>query len=178
MFDLKGSSRARYVNVEQQQQTPPTAQSTGTSTDKDSAREKEKEKGRVDGIDEALVKRRKARRLKAAIATSEPSKKPSTMDTLSSSKLATLTDPMQIYKNANANKNKSRSKSKGKNKEPFPPLSSQVLLDDNLMERTHGRPFPLKHKAKVWRIYCLRFNDMVTLSNVLLLRSATSFLVL
>ena len=139
------------MNVEQQQQTPPTAQSTGTLTDKDSAREKEKEKekGRVDGIDEALVKRRKARRLKAAIATSDPSKKPSTLDTLSSSKLATLTDLMQIYKNSNTNKNKSRSKYKGKNKEPFPPLSSQVLLDDNLMERTHGRPFPLKHKAKV-----------------------------
>ena len=26
---------------------------------------------------------------------------------------------------------------------------SQVLLDDNLMERTCGRPFPLKHRAKV-----------------------------
>jgi hypothetical protein len=149
VFDLKGSSRARYVNVEQQQQTPPTSQSTGTSTDKDSAREKEKDKGRVDGIDEALVKRRKARRLKAAIATSDPSKKPSTFDTLSSSKLAALTDPMQIYKDSNANKSKSKSKNKGQNKEPFPPLSSQVLLDDNLMERTHGRPFPLKHKAKV-----------------------------
>ena len=137
------------MNVEQQQQTPPTAQSTGTLTDKDSAREKEKEKGRVDGIDEALVKRRKARRLKAAIATSEHSKKSSALDTLSSSKLPTLTDPMQIYKNATTSKNKSRNKNKGKNKEPFPPLSSQVLLDDNLMERTHGRPFPLKHKAKV-----------------------------
>jgi hypothetical protein len=25
----------------------------------------------------------------------------------------------------------------------------QVLLDDNLMELTNGRPFPLKHRAKV-----------------------------
>jgi hypothetical protein len=30
-----------------------------------------------------------------------------------------------------------------------PQRISQVLLDDNLMEFTRGRPFPLKHRAKV-----------------------------
>jgi 1-phosphatidylinositol-3-phosphate 5-kinase len=28
--------------------------------------------------------------------------------------------------------------------------SQQVLLDDNLMELTRGRPFPLKHRAKLY----------------------------
>jgi hypothetical protein len=34
----------------------------------------------------------------------------------------------------------------------LPPVAEregQVLLDDNLMELTNGRPFPLKHRAKV-----------------------------
>jgi hypothetical protein len=31
-----------------------------------------------------------------------------------------------------------------------PQRISQVLLDDNLMEFTRGRPFPLKHRAKVF----------------------------
>ena len=169
MFDLKGSSRARYVNVEQQQQqTATTALNTNILADKESGREKEKEKGKVDGIDEALVKRRKARRLKAASATPDALNKLSTFDALSSSKLATLTDPIQMNSknsnininininiNMNINMNKNRGKKKNKNKMIFSPLSSQVLLDDNLMERTHGRPFPLKHKAKVSPIYCI-----------------------
>ena len=155
VFDLKGSSRARYVNVEHQQQTTSTTQSTNVLSDRDSGREKEK--GKVDGIDESLLKRRKARRLKAASALNNPSNNLSS----SSSKLATLTDPMLLYKNTNPNLNtnlnsntntnkcKNRGKIKKKSKKIFLPVSSQVLLDDNLMERTHGRPFPLKHKAKV-----------------------------
>lgn len=34
----------------------------------------------------------------------------------------------------------------------LPPVAErvgQVLMDDNLMELTNGRPFPLKHRAKV-----------------------------
>ena len=157
VFDLKGSSRARYVNVEHQQQTATTTQSTNVPSDRDSGREKEKEKGKVDGIDESLLNRRKARRLKAASALNDSTNNLSS----SSSKLATLTDPMLLHKNtntksnlksysdANSNRSKNRGKIKNKNKKIFLPVSSQVLLDDNLMERTHGRPFPLKHKAKV-----------------------------
>ena len=32
---------------------------------------------------------------------------------------------------------------------PQSDLSSKVLLDDNLMELTKGKPFPLKHRAKL-----------------------------
>jgi hypothetical protein len=32
---------------------------------------------------------------------------------------------------------------------------SQVLLDDNLMELTKGRPFPLKHRAKVFILFII-----------------------
>jgi hypothetical protein len=32
---------------------------------------------------------------------------------------------------------------------PVDEREGQVLLDDNLMELTNGRPFPLKHRAKV-----------------------------
>lgn len=39
----------------------------------------------------------------------------------------------------------------GKNPDEFTPKKvSKVLLDDNLMELTRGRPFPLKHRAKVY----------------------------
>ena len=37
---------------------------------------------------------------------------------------------------------------------------SQVLMDDNLMELTKGRPFPLKHRAKVRD--CLYFEVVCT----------------
>lgn len=39
-----------------------------------------------------------------------------------------------------------------RNKLPAPKRldSPQVLLDDNLMELTKGRPFPLKHRAKLF----------------------------
>ena len=72
--DLKGSSRARYVEV------------AGDS--------------RGDDFDEALIKRRRARR--------NGQTPPSRAD------------------------------------------STQVLLDDNLMELTKGRPFPLRHRAKLY----------------------------
>lgn len=166
IFDLKGSSRARYVNVEHQQQTASTTQSTNVLSDRDSGREKEKEKGKVDGIDESLLKRRKARRLKAASALNDSFNSFSS----SSSKLATLTDPMLLYKNTNTNsdahlnRSKNRGKIRNKDKKIFLPVSSQVLLDDNLMERTHGRPFPLKHKAKV--LY-YRFNLLCNVHCVL-----------
>lgn len=73
VFDLKGSSRARYVEI------------SGA---------------RGDDLDDALVKRRRARRNKQ-------------------------TPPARTD-------------------------SQQVLLDDNLMELTRGRPFPLKHRAKLY----------------------------
>jgi hypothetical protein len=69
-FDLKGSSRARYVEMV----------------------------NKMDTFDAAIIKRRKFRKTGAA----------------------TMVDS-----------------------------SSQVLLDDNLMELTEGKPFPLKHRAKV-----------------------------
>lgn len=42
-------------------------------------------------------------------------------------------------------------------------LSPQVLLDDNLMELTNGRPFPLKHKAKIY-FHKAVINDTLFLS--------------
>ena len=44
----------------------------------------------------------------------------------------------------------------------------QVLLDDNLMEFTRGRPFPLKHRAKV-STFILFVSIRWLLNNVLLL---------
>lgn len=41
---------------------------------------------------------------------------------------------------------------------PGPQVVSQVLLDDNLMELTRGRPFPLKHRAKVLFILLSKCN--------------------
>lgn len=81
-FDLKGSSRARYVDLGY----------------------------KVDSFDEAVTRRRLARRL-------------------------------------------------GGESPPVPERVGQVLLDDNLMELTKGRPFPLKHRAKVsncMEVYLLR----------------------
>jgi len=75
VFDLKGSSRARYV-------------------DWHSAGE------RGEDVDDAIIKRRRHRRM--GLAT------PKRVD------------------------------------------SAQVLLDDNLMELTKGRPFPLRHRAKLY----------------------------
>jgi 1-phosphatidylinositol-3-phosphate 5-kinase len=71
VFDLKGSSRARYVEL----------------------------LNKVDTFDNAIIKRRKQRK-QGNVVSSES--------------------------------------------------SGQVLLDDNLMELTEGKPFPLKHRAKIF----------------------------
>jgi hypothetical protein len=52
-----------------------------------------------------------------------------------------------LLKRRQARRNK---KANGGGEGPLAPQAvSQVLLDDNLMELTRGRPFPLKHRAKV-----------------------------
>lgn len=50
-----------------------------------------------------------------------------------------------LLKRRKARKNKNGESSKSVETQKV----SQVLLDDNLMELTRGRPFPLKHRAKV-----------------------------
>ena len=50
----------------------------------------------------------------------------------------------------------------------LPPIAErvgQVLLDDNLMELTRGRPFPLKHRAKLFFHKAVQ-NDTLFLSIV------------
>jgi hypothetical protein len=145
VFDLKGSSRARYVNVEQQ-----TTQGGGSS-DKESGREKEKERGRVDSIDEALMKRRRARRLKAAASAASSSTSTSAATNSgfgtssgTGSKVPDSTDRTHAQSVDNTQKKAEYSSSSSASNS-----MTQVLLDDNLMELTNGRPFPLKHRAKV-----------------------------
>ena len=58
----------------------------------------------------------------------------------------------------------------------LPPVAErvgQVLLDDNLMELTNGRPFPLKHRAKV---SCVTTTNTTTTTVVVLLRKKSSLL--
>jgi hypothetical protein len=152
VFDLKGSSRARYVNVEQQ-----TTQGGGSS-DKESGREKEKERGRVDSIDEALMKRRRARRLKAAASAASSSTSTSTATNSgfgtssgTGSKVPDSTDRTHAQSVDHSQKKAESSSSSSASNS-----MTQVLLDDNLMELTNGRPFPLKHRAKV--LYCTVLN--------------------
>src|SRR3546814_13150103 len=45
------------------------------------------------------------------------------------------------------------------------PISTQVLMDDNLVELTKGRPFPLKHRAKVY-FHKAILNDTLFLSHI------------
>ena len=55
------------------------------------------------------------------------------------------------------------------------PLVNQVLLDDNLMELTMGKPFPLKHRAKVNILHSL-WEDIKSKENVLFIRVSLHYL--
>ncbi|RYH31548.1 hypothetical protein EON65_02430 [archaeon] len=115
-FDLKGSSRARYVEL------------VGT---------------KLDSVDELVTKRRRARRhLKFRTSTfdGDGSNRDSNLFTQPEAEhlRATLDHIQRI---------------------------PQVLLDDNFMEQTRGRPFPLKHRAKMFFHKAVQ-NDTLFLSIV------------
>jgi hypothetical protein len=135
---LKGSSRARYAEIQGQ---------------------------KFDMFDEAISKRRHARR---KIQVNKVNKTPASNvkastdgndadvdeDTEESKRSANRSFPSEAAMDAHllAALN------------PVTPFS-QVLLDDNLMEFTKGRPFPLKHRAKMFFHKAVQ-NDTLFLSIV------------
>jgi len=166
-FDLKGSSRARYVEVGADQ--------------------------RMDNFDEALLKRRRGRRNQMSKIDSNKRDVLFRVKRLlhKKKKGKTSLQQPQNYKSDAIRRNEilqclhdvmDRSGSehkgvdvKGVDVEEYlhyemcgsqqPQRVNQVLLDDNLMELTRGRPFPLKHRAKLF-FHKAVLNDTLFLSIV------------
>ena len=124
--------------------------------------ENQKEKGKIDSIDEELIKRRKVRRLKAAAeaaaaavaagiksSATSSGKKSSNSRPIDSRHGSHQKSKQDKSSSAPASSSSASSSSQSQSQSQSQP---QVLLDDNLMEKTSGRPFPLKHKAKVMKI--------------------------
>ena len=153
MYDLKGSSRARYVNVESQH-------NPNKDTTEREGNENQKEKGKIDSIDEELIKRRKVRRLKAAAEAAAAAiaagiKSSATSSGKKSSNSRPIDSRHGSHQKSKQDKSSSApasSSSASSSSQSQSQSQPQVLLDDNLMEKTSGRPFPLKHKAKVMKI--------------------------
>ena len=120
--------------------------------------ENQKEKGKIDSIDEELIKRRKVRRLKAAAeaaaaAVAAGIKSSATSSGKKSSNSRPIDSRHGSHQKSKQDKSSSAPASSSSASSSSQSQSqSQVLLDDNLMEKTSGRPFPLKHKAKVMKI--------------------------
>lgn len=160
-FDLKGSSRARYVEVGADQ--------------------------RMDTFDEALLKRRRVRRHQMSKMDSNKrdilcrvrrllhKKKNKHSSQRTGNQKSDENWRNEILECLHDVMDKSGSECKAVDVDEYlhfemcgsqqPPRVNQVLLDDNLMELTRGRPFPLKHRAKLF-FHKAVLNDTLFLSIV------------
>jgi len=160
-FDLKGSSRNRYIGVGSEQ--------------------------KLDTFDEALQKRRRERR--RFLSNIEPSKRVAYFkvhkwqrkkkDTRHRMEAARRTEILQNLRTAFAESGEQDEAAGARNTgsadveeflnyesffEPHQQLkTNQVLMDDNLIELTKGKPFPLKHRAKMF-FHKAVLNDTLFLS--------------
>lgn len=154
-FDLKGSSRARYVELGPEQ--------------------------KLDTFDEVLLKRRRER--KKFLSSMHSVRREACFKVLRSQRkkrdnrhrmeamrrneiLESLRNSMPDMKDLASSSDVEEFLKFEEHFEPHNQLKiNQVLLDDNLMELTRGRPFPLKHKAKLF-FHRAVLNDTLFLSIV------------